>query len=154
MREYLTYYSFAAQMAKSFLIYIYTISILFWSASMPIFAHNSAVNTTEISSIDIVDLNQGTTFLESHDIIFFDIKIPSLVNKKRIEVIETRIEEEVERISSENCNSNKTSFFDIFISLKSEEIAHQAITDIAIRSYFSNSFSCKSLFKRFCSFRI
>tara|TARA_R110002050_G_scaffold59259_2_gene132661 strand:+ start:127126 stop:127575 length:450 start_codon:yes stop_codon:yes gene_type:complete len=141
------------QMTKAFLKYFSFIGILLGIVSVQLFANTNYVVNRTLPSVDLIELSDATSISNIQDYLPSVIKLPSSENDKRLEVIEIPVEEEIERLSSKNDNINKTYFFDVFVSLKSDDVSHQNSTQIANRICFSY-FTYKSLYIKFCSFRI
>ncbi len=132
-------------MKRALLKSIIAFSLLLWSANLPIFAFtaslaNSQSNSTSFSQFD------------NHPSFYSDSSSSSA--DKSLALIETLFEEVVEKVSFEDQTFTNSNYLSMLSSLKSEEIEHETKANIAVKGYFPCFFTYKSLFIKFCIFRI
>jgi len=124
---------------------IIAFSLLLCSANLPIFAFtasaaNSQSNNTSFSQVD----NHAYFYSESS----------SSGDHKSLGLIEILFEEVREKVSFEEETFTNSNFLSILTSFKSEEIEHETKANIAVKGYFPCFFTYKSLYIKFCTYRI
>ncbi len=140
-------------MITAFLKLISAICILLCCANLSCFSNTIPEDSSSPLNYNFI-ANNPTTLSPAFDNFDFDAEKGTPKKVKKFEVIESKVEEEIKRISSDNDNFHKACFFDAFVSAKSEEISIQTSVLLAIKSFLNYTFLYKSLQIKFCSFRI
>lgn len=120
-------------------------SFLLWMAATAIFAFSSSFENSQSTLMAFSELHNETSFYN-----------PSSAShhQKKAEVVETLFEEVEENISSNHKTFPNNTLLSLLTSVNSEALEHQTKVSIALRDHLSCFFTYKSLFIKFCTFRI